>query len=149
VNLPTKYPDLDWGLGPHPYFEQGTPVTPTGAWHIGVNPETDQKEAALAFIDFMMREDTQRLWLKLRPYPPVLKSVWEAEGATTFSHPGWKIVEHELANTAVPRPKTPGWREYEDILRLAIRDIQTGADVKASLSGAAQRIDRELTKYRA
>jgi multiple sugar transport system substrate-binding protein len=148
VNLPNKYPDLEWGLAPHPYFADGTPVTPTGAWHIGVNPNTDQMEAALTFIDFMMQDDTQRLWLSLRPYPPVLEAVWEAEADTTFADPGWGIVRHELAETARARPATPGWREYEDIMRLAIRDIQTGADVQATLTAAAERIDRELAKYR-
>jgi hypothetical protein len=33
-------------------------------------------------------------------------------------------------------------------VRVALRDIQTGADVKSALSGAAQRIDREMQKYR-
>jgi fructooligosaccharide transport system substrate-binding protein len=145
--LPQKYPNLDWGVAPHPYFAAGRPVTPTGAWNIGINANTDQTERAVTFIDFMMSEAAQRQWLNLRPYPPVLHSVWEAE-AERFASPGWQIVRHELDETAVPRPKTPGWREYEDILRVAIRDMQTGAEVKSTLSGAAQRIDRELAKYR-
>jgi multiple sugar transport system substrate-binding protein len=146
--IPQKYPALDFGVAPHPYFAAGRPVTPTGAWNIGVNARTDRKADAEAFVRFMMRTDTQRLWLKVRPYPPVLKQVWELEQAQ-FSTPGWLIVQHELANTAVPRPRTPGWREYEDILRVAIRDIQTGAPVPQRLADAAQRIDRELQKYRA
>jgi len=48
----------------------------------------------------------------------------------------------------VPRPKTPGWREYEDLLRLAFRDIQGGAEVAPRMSRAAKDIDRELAKYR-
>jgi multiple sugar transport system substrate-binding protein len=44
---------------------------------------------------------------------------------------------------------TPGFRDYEDILRIAIREIIGGAEAQARLRRAAQDIDRELAKYRA
>jgi hypothetical protein len=43
---------------------------------------------------------------------------------------------------------TPGFREYEEVLRLALRDIQMGSDPKPTLAAAAQKVDRELQKYR-
>lgn len=142
-----KYPNIELGVAPFPGFAKGKPVTPTGAWHIGVNPRTRNKEAALAFITHFMSDELQIAWFKARPYPPVLKSVWEKE-ARTFDSDMWRIARYELDHTALPRPATPGFREYEDILRVALRDITTGADVKATLSAAAQKIDRELQKYR-
>ena len=39
-----RYKDLDWGVAPHPYFEKGRPVTPTGSWHIGVNPRSPTRK---------------------------------------------------------------------------------------------------------
>jgi multiple sugar transport system substrate-binding protein len=145
--LADKYKGIELGVAPHPYFAKGKPVTPTGAWHIGVNPRTQQKAAALAFIEHFMSDELQAQWFKLRPYPPVLRSIWEKEAAT-FDSDMWRIARHELDHTAVPRPATPGFREYEDVLRVALRDITTGADVKATLGAAAQKIDRELQKYR-
>ncbi len=145
--LADKYKGVEVGVAPFPYFAEGKPVTPTGAWHIGVNPRTQQKEAALAVIRHFMSEELQILWFKLRPYPPVLKSVWEKE-AKTFDSDMWRIARYELDHTAVPRPATPGFREYEDVLRVALRDITTGADVEATLKAAALKIDRELQKYR-
>lgn len=147
ATIRNKYPQIDFGVAPYPTFAAGKPVTPTGAWHIGVNPRTRHKDEALAFIDHFMSEELQILWFKLRPYPPVLRSVWEKEAAT-FATDMWRIVRYELDHTAVPRPATPGFREYEDILRVALRDITTGAEVKATLTAAAQKIDRELQKYR-
>ena len=143
----TKYPELDWGVAPHPYFAKGKPVTPTGSWHIGVNPRTRERPAVEKFIRFMLSDDAQTAWFKLRPYPPVLKSVWERV-PETFSAPAWQIVRHELSNTAMPRPASPGYREFEDILRVALRDMQGGGDVKAMLTAAAVRMDRELAKYK-
>lgn len=77
----------------------------------------------------------------------MLKSVWDSMGAE-LDTPGWRIVRSEMENTAVPRPATPGWLEYEDILRGAFREIQGGANVEQRLKKAARDIDREFAKYR-
>jgi multiple sugar transport system substrate-binding protein len=74
--------------------------------------------------------------------------VWKKEAAT-FNTDMWKIAQSELQTTALARPATPGFREYEDILRVALRDMQQpGSDVKTLLTQAAQKIDRELQKYK-
>lgn len=79
---------------------------------------------------------------------PTLNAVWERE-AKTFDTDMWRIVKHEAENTALPRPATPGFREYEDICGVALRDMQAGGDVKAMLSAAAQKIDcGEIAKYK-
>jgi multiple sugar transport system substrate-binding protein len=142
-----KYKELDFGVAPHPYFAQGKPVTPTGSWHLAVNPRTRNRDAAARFIRFMTSDDLQLMWFKLRPYPPVLLSVWDRL-PEVFDTPAWRIVRYELDNTAVPRPATPGFREFEDLLRLTLRDMQSGGDVKQMLTQTAQKIDRELQKYR-
>lgn len=149
LTLETKYPDVNWGVAPHPYFEGGTAVTPTGAWHIGINPRSDELEAAKQFVKHFMSDDVQRHWLRIRPYVPVLRSMWKLE-ADYFAKQAdaWRIIQYELENTAIPRPPTPGWREYEDILRQALQDINTGADVAERLAQAASTIDRELQKYK-
>ncbi|MCL4188563.1 MAG: sugar ABC transporter substrate-binding protein [Rhodobacteraceae bacterium] len=136
-----------WIAVPHPYFEGGTPVTSTGSWQIGINPRSKNPEAALKFMRFFMRDDVQVKWFNLRPYPPVLKANWSNLSDRLTGQP-WKIAKYELQNTAVPRPPIPGFREYEEILKLAFRDIQQGAPVKERLTRAAREIDRELAKYK-
>ena len=143
----TKYPDLDWGVAPHPFFARGKPVTPTGAWHIGVNPRTRNKVETTKFIQFMTSAETQVAWFKLRPYVPVRRDVWD-KLPEVFNSDTWKIVRYEVDNTAVPRPATPGWREYEDLLRQTLRDMQGGGDVKSMLTDTAAKIDRQLVKYK-
>jgi fructooligosaccharide transport system substrate-binding protein len=145
--LKSKYPNLDFSVVPHPYFAKGKPVTPTGAWHFGVNPRTTQKQATAQFVKDMLDEDLSTLWFKLRPYPPTLNSVWKKEAAT-FNTDMWKIAQSELQNTALARPATPGFREYEDILRVALRDMQSGGNIKDVLTAAATKIDREIAKYK-
>ena len=142
-----KYKDLDWGVAPHPYFAKGKPVTPTGAWHIGVNPRTQHKAEVFRFIKFMTGPEAQLMWFKLRPYVPVRRDVWD-KLPEVFATPTWQIIRYEVDNTAIPRPATPGFREYEDLLRQTLRDMQTGGDVRAMLTETAGKIDRALAKYR-
>ena len=143
----TKFPKLDFAVAAHPYFAKGKPVTPTGAWHFGVNPRTKEQAATAQFVKDMLSEDLNVLWFKARPYVPTLNSVWGKE-PDTFKADMWKIAQHELQSTALPRPATPGFREYEDILRVALRDIQGGGGVQGILTAAAQKIDREIAKYK-
>ena len=144
-----KYPNVNWGVTYHPYFDGGKAVTPTGSWHLCINPRSRELASARKLVQYFLSEDVQAKWLKLRPYPPVLTSIWGREKAYfNLNEGGWGIARHELANTAVPRPAIVGWREYEAVMQSAIQDINGGADVSKRLSAAAQAIDRELAKYR-
>ena len=142
-----KYKDLDWGVAPHPYFAHGKPVTPTGSWHIAVNPRTRNRDAVARDLQFLSSDDMGVLFFKLRPYPPVLPSVWD-KLPEAFDNPTWRIVRYELDNTASPRPSTPGFREFEELMRLMLRDLQSPGNVKQMLTDTAQKIDREMQKYR-
>ena len=140
-------PEIDWMATAHPYFEGGMPVTPTGSWHIGANPRSEHPEAQAAFLRTFASPRMSQMLAEGRGSPPVMDVVWEAM-ADQLSDPMWDIMRHELGNTAVPRPATPGFREYEDILRLAFREIIGGADVRTQLSKAAEGIDARMAKYR-
>jgi multiple sugar transport system substrate-binding protein len=140
--------DVEWIAAPHPYFAGGRPVTPTGSWHIGVNPRTQQRALAEAFIRSWAEPEVIGLQTRLRGAPPVMPALWQTM-ADMYQGDHWRLIRHEIENTAVPRPVTPGFREYEDILRIAIREIIGGAEAQARLRRAAQDIDRELAKYRA
>lgn len=139
--------DLKWSTAPMPYFPKGRPVTPTGSWHLGINPRTRNREAASMFVKALSTSKYVEAYFSLRQNPPVLEESWTTLQAQ-LSTPGWKIARHEILNTAVPRPVMPGWLEYDSILRLALREIQGGADVGPRLHTAALQMDRELKKYR-
>ena len=59
-----------------------------------------------------------------------------------------KTAADEATVNPVPRAMTPGFLEYEQILQTTFSDISTGADVQGALDTAAQRIQREMDKYR-
>jgi multiple sugar transport system substrate-binding protein len=141
-------PNLKWAAAPMPYFAGGKAVTPTGSWHLGFNPRSVHKEAVTTFIKAAAEPEFVAKFFKLRPNPPVLNEAWNILG-NDLSAPYWQIVKYEMNNTATPRPLTPGWLEYDSIMKVAFREIQGGADVQPRLKKAAQDLDRELAKYKA
>ena len=103
-------------------------------------------EAALDLVRWMASDEIGRVWFEMFPYPPVQKALWQ--DPIFVNDPMWRIVAHEQANTAMVRPQTPGYREYEDLFRQALRDIIGGANVQERLTAAARQIDQRLVRYR-
>lgn len=143
----SKFPSLKYGLAPFPYFAGGVPVTPTGSWHVGVNPKTANKNAAIQFVKYITGKDAVIKWYKLNGIAPARPDVYAALPGD-FSNPMWQLFISEMSNTAVTRPDTPGYSQYELILRDAFASISFGADPKKTLEDAAARIDRELKKFK-
>jgi len=145
ANLP-----FQWRAAPHPYWGDDIFV-PTDSWHLGVNPNSKNSEAAARFVVWASSVDGGRVWRELA-------DIWPAQEVLLqeiFNDPAnedWpgkaNAVAAAEAEHAEPRPLTPGYLEYEEILSDAFEDIRNDADVQEALTGAADRIDREMEKYR-
>jgi multiple sugar transport system substrate-binding protein len=141
-----------WSVSRHPYFQGGETVTPTGSWHIGINKNTENLDAAMRFVKWVSTGKGAEAWWRNGSGDfPAQKSVLELfqtdpqfeEG--TFAY--MKVAADEATVNPVPRAKTPGFLEYEQILQTTFTDISQGADVQTALDQAAQRIQREMDKY--
>lgn len=139
------FPQTKWALTPHPYFKK--PVTPTGAWHVGVFKKTRHPKEAAALALAYANASQARDNFKIMNYTPVRKSTFEAF-PEEFKQPPNSLFYHEITTTAVRRPSTPAWREYEDLLRTAIRNVIDGADARKELDTAVARIDAVLARYK-
>jgi ABC-type glycerol-3-phosphate transport system substrate-binding protein len=142
---------LDYGFAPHPHFEGGEIVTPTGSWHIGVSKFSKKKEAAAKFVEFLTAGEGAQIWFETRNNVPaqtdILKQIEEDPKFADFPQNINVLAAYEAANTAVPRPLTPGYLEWESLVNKAYEDIKNGADPKEALDTAVQQIDRQLKKY--
>lgn len=144
--------DFNWGVSRHPYFEGGEIVTPTGSWHIGVNKNTEQTEAATRFVRWISTgEGAEAWWRRGSGDFPAQESVL-AMFATDeeFNEPPLsflRVAADEATVNPVPRPVTPGYLEYEQILQNTFSDIINGADVEEALNLAVERIESEMVKY--
>lgn len=143
--------DLKWDYAPYPYFAGGKPVTPTGSWHLSINKNSKNKEAAAKLIKFLTLEEYNKDFFEMDGHLPTNRKTMEyiqsSEKYQTWPFDIFDLLVYESANTAVPRPASPGYLEYEQLLTNAFEDIRNGADPRQTLSDAEVRIDRMLQKY--
>lgn len=146
MRLPSSFPDFQFGVAPHPFFESGEAVSPTGSWHVGVNSRTKNVDAAVRLVKYITGFEASVLWHQLHGHSPARMDVYEAL-PDVFGTDKWEILLAEMENTARPRPATPGYLEYELILRETFNDIHYGKDPQEALDTAVLRIEREFRKY--
>lgn len=127
-------------------------MTATGSWCMGLNNYSENKAAAVKFMRFLTTAPGSIEWFKLDGHlSPNKKTL-----AYIASHPDYQkfplnimnLANYEAAHTAIPRPVTPGYLEYDQTLTAAFEDIRNGSDVKQTLTNAANKIDQMLLKYR-
>lgn len=139
-----------WRAAPHPYWG-GDVFVPSDSWHLGVNPNGQHIEESLRFVEWASSVEGGRAWREIHDsWPaqqPLLDEIFADETNADWPNRAYAIAAAE-AEFAEPRPLTPGYLEYEEILSDAFEDIRNGAEVEQSLTGAADRIDREMEKYR-
>jgi ABC-type glycerol-3-phosphate transport system substrate-binding protein len=112
-----------------------------------VNSRTRHVEESVRFLKYITGQDAGIKWHRLFGHAPARPDIYEAL-PEVFQSPMWQVLLHEMKTTAAARPVTPGFLEYELILREAFNSIHFGAEPEATLANAARRIDRELAKYR-
>jgi len=141
---------LEWIYAPHPYFEKGKPVTPTGSWHLGVSKYSEHKAEAALFVKFITLHEGNLIYYKHDRNLPANKLTLEyaIEEAKEQKNAPILLAIYESTHTAVPRPKTPGYLEWATVMAKAFADIRKGLDPKTVLDRAAAEIDRLLIKYR-
>ncbi len=84
---------------------------------------------------------------KIMNYTPVRVSTFKAFPETFTVAPN-NLFYSEIVHTAVSRPSTPAYREYEDLLRQAFANVRQGADPAKEMNAAAEKIDAQLRRYR-
>jgi ABC-type glycerol-3-phosphate transport system substrate-binding protein len=144
--------DFEWGVSRHPYFEGGEIVTPTGSWHIGVNANSQNQEAAMRFVHWISTGKGAEIWWRQGSGDfPAQKSVLELFKTDAEFDELPLLYMRTAADEATvnpqPRPVTPGYLEYEQILQDVFQDIRNGADPREALQTGVDRIEREMQKY--
>jgi multiple sugar transport system substrate-binding protein len=139
---------VDWGVAPQPSFAGGKPVTPTGSWSLGINPASKQQAMTRKFIEFATLDTAGNLatteTTTIIPantaaeaqYLPTLEKLAGSKSAGVSS-----IVSYETANTAVPRPASVGYIQFEEVMGKAFADIRNGADATARLAQATAQLN--------
>ncbi|MEJ1199379.1 MULTISPECIES: extracellular solute-binding protein [unclassified Streptomyces] len=146
---------LDWGVAPLPYFADGRPVTPTGSWSIGVNPYSLNAEEAGRFTEFASLDPEGNLAsVAVSPLIPANREAFDRYTADLERHATRategvpRIMRHELAHTAVSRPRSIGYTQFETVMGSAFSDIRNGSPADSRLADAADELVRTWERLR-
>lgn len=143
---------LDYGVAPMPYFEGGEPVTPTGAWALGINPHAANLEGARKFAAFatLTAEGSYLTTVNFALMPTNAEGFERYQGRlaemTEKVGPVLDIMVYEMANTAVVRPRSVGYVAFETEMNQAFGDIRNGADAAEVLEQTENRLARLLAR---
>lgn len=147
----------DYGVMPIPYAvsedeaqAQGTggSTAALGGWHMTVNANTEQTEAALELIEVAMTDDFQLGLLGITGWMPPKPDLYDSTGASEQEPMGRYMETLQLAGTrAVPRPVTPVWPQqataiYQEVNAAAAGDKPT-ANALSELGNRLESIENE------
>lgn len=140
---------VKWGVAPHPYFDGGAAVTPTGSWYMGVSENSVNAEAAAKFVEWLTtdNETCQKTYDIMQNLPcniSVLEGIEsDPENEGTVS----ALNVYEAMNTAMARPGMVGYEEWQSVLQQTYSDIKNGGDAQEALDSAVEEIDGLIKKY--
>jgi ABC-type glycerol-3-phosphate transport system substrate-binding protein len=144
---------MNFGYAPHPYFQGGVPVTPTGSWCVGVSSFSKQKAATAKFVQFLTTDNQAcQLNLQYGENLPcnvnVLNSINTDPKYSTFPNDVMKLAVYESLHTAAIRPQLAGYDEWQANMEKAYSDIMNGEQPAKALNAATAEIDVQLQKYK-
>jgi fructooligosaccharide transport system substrate-binding protein len=138
--LDQAHVSFSWGVTPWPYFK--TPIVHTGSVEIAIGTKTKHLTQALDLINFLSSSAEQTEMISQTGYLPVSKPLYSSLSILK-TYP-WDIFVQELAKWGEPRPVSPHYLQYSDVMTKAMSDIADGASVASRLNEAVSQLDQLL-----
>ncbi|WP_158602840.1 ABC transporter substrate-binding protein [Jiangella rhizosphaerae] len=150
-----KAENAAFGIAPHPYFADGEPATPTDSWSWGISPHSEHVEEAKEFLEWaaLTTEGSLATIEKIFIPPTNAEAFDEYMGRLDASVPGvtegaGDLMLHELENTAVHRPPSLGYIQFEEMMVNVFEDIRNGSDPEERLSKAEEELESAFSRLR-
>ena len=140
---------MNWGVAPHPYFADGTAVTPTGSWYIGVSSYSEHQETASKFVEWLTTDNDTcaKTYAIMKNLPCNLSVLDGIEADESNQGTVAALNVFEAKNTAVSRPQMVGYEEWQSVMMETYSDIKNGTDPQTALNSAVEEIDGLIAKY--
>lgn len=133
-----QFPDLNYGLSTLPAGPGGS-VSVVGGEDIVLFEASENKEAALAFLRFLLSEEAQLAMGKVGQMP-VLQSL-----AGHPDLPDYYPAFQTQLETAQPRTPSPAWPKIDEAISTAVQKVLRGEEEpQAALDEAAATVDELL-----
>ncbi len=147
--LKLYYPELDFGVTAIPTFEGYETVSTAGSWWLGMPRGVGHAEAAWAFMQFYVQQDTQLEEIASRDDPLFPANIRAAYDSTFLARPWMEIfvrqMDHAHSPTVVPLAHGVFWREFYGALERSVYGEQTPEVALLQAEGTIQSaLDRAL-----
>lgn len=133
---------FQWGVTPWPYLQ--SPIVHNGSTEIAIGSKTTHLQQALTFIKFISSPAMQQEMVTHTGYLPVIASLYQTDHILTTAP--WNIFASELAQWGQPRPVTPHYLQFSQVVTNAMRDIADGSAPGPRLNQAVQQLDPLLAQ---
>ncbi|WP_010677129.1 ABC transporter substrate-binding protein [Bacillus timonensis] len=146
-----NFEGVNYGIAPHPYFEGEEAVTPTGSWHFGIPKFSNKKEEAAKLIEYLTVGEGADIWYELEGNLPskkeLLNEIETSEEYNEFPKTALKLGAYEAQNTAVTRPVSPGYSEFQSVWLEVFENIKNGQKAEESINNGAAKLESLIKKY--
>jgi multiple sugar transport system substrate-binding protein len=137
-----QFPDLKYNLAPFP-SGQGGSISVVGGEDIVIFEKSQNKDAALAFLRFVL-DEPQQIAMGKTGQMPVLKSL-----TGNKELPDYFAVFQKQLETANPRTPSPAWPKIDEAISNAVQQVLRGEkEPQAALDEAAATVDGLLAGKR-
>ncbi len=119
-------------------------ATGMGSWCWGITSQSENPEATWKFLSYLMQPSQILFMTNANGAVPARKSALTKSKLYGEGAPLEIFVQQLEGGTAVPRPITPAYPTITTAFADAVQNIVTGADVKAELDKAVERIDQDI-----
>lgn len=133
---------FQWGVTPWPHFQ--TPIVHNGSTEIAIGAKSTHITQDVEFIKFISSPTEQEQMVTKTGYLPVIASLYQSDHILTTTP--WNVFAGELAQWGEPRPVTPHYLQFSQVVTNAMRDIADGAAPAARLNQAVQQLDPLLAQ---
>jgi ABC-type glycerol-3-phosphate transport system substrate-binding protein len=106
--------------------------------------KTQHLAQAVQFIKFISTPAQQEEMVTKTGYLPVISSLYQSDQILTTAP--WNIFATQLDQWGEPRPVTPHYLQYSQVVTNALRDIADGSAPAARLNQAVQQLDQLLAQ---
>jgi multiple sugar transport system substrate-binding protein len=136
----------DFEVAPLPAFEGGEPAGVLGGYNLGISAFSENKEAAVEFVNFLTNEESQATMGSKASLPPVLSATYDdpkVKKAMPFAEELRTAVEQ-----AQPRPVSPVYTQIsEAIYKNVYTAIYGNEDPAAALEKASSEVEQALETF--
>lgn len=126
------------GCAPMPAGSAGIGAT-TGPWYECVMKNSENKDIALEYVEFMYDHNADYMDLTLKI--AARKSAYEEASQKQGNEHTEAVLETLEAEQSQPRPLVTNWAQIEEILTGVVESCLEGADIEDTLAAAADEIE--------